>query len=61
MIIRFFCKGKVVEWDQPGFTEWTKKMGKTIDDDGKGGFSGARAIIVLEVWKVCLLLLMHLP
>ena len=51
MIMRLFCKGKVVEWDQPEFAEWTRRMRKPIDDDGHGAFKGARAIIVLEVWK----------
>ena len=51
MIMRLFCKGKVVEWDQPEFAEWTRRMRKPIDDDGHGAFKGARAIIALEVWK----------
>jgi len=45
-ILRFFCRGKVVEWDQPAFETTWKKMGisKPVD--------GARAIILLDVFKV---------
>jgi hypothetical protein len=37
--------GKIVEWDEPGFSGWVHRMGdhKVI---------GARAIIVLEVFRV---------
>ncbi|MCJ1238683.1 hypothetical protein MMC14_006674 [Varicellaria rhodocarpa] len=53
MIMRLFCKGKVVEWDQPEFAEWTRRMRKPIDDDGHGAFKGARAIIALEAQSSC--------
>lgn len=45
-IMRFFCKGKVIEWDQPEFESTRKKMGiaKPVE--------GARAIILLNVFKV---------
>lgn len=44
-ILRFFCTGRVVEWDQPEFNTWIQKMGnhKVI---------GARAVILLDVFQV---------
>lgn len=46
-IMRLFCWGKVVEWDQePDFGAWIERLGgKRVE--------GARAILVLDVWKVC--------
>ncbi|TVY43341.1 Pyridoxamine 5'-phosphate oxidase family protein [Lachnellula occidentalis] len=44
-IMRFFCTGRVVEWDQPEFESLMVRMGKKKVD-------GARAVIVLDVWKV---------
>jgi len=44
-IMRFYCTGRVVEWDQPEFEVLLGKMGKTK-------IEGARAIICLDVWKV---------
>ncbi|PSS22101.1 hypothetical protein M430DRAFT_99469 [Amorphotheca resinae ATCC 22711] len=44
-IMRFFCKGSVVEWDQPEFEVLLAKMGKKRID-------GARAVIKLDVFKV---------
>ena len=44
-IMRFFCHGRVVEWDQPEFKPLLKRMGKE-------NVPGARAIILLDVWKV---------
>jgi hypothetical protein len=44
-IMRFFCKGRVVEWDLPEFEVLLEKMGKKRID-------AARAIIVLDVFKV---------
>ena len=48
-IMRWFCKGRVVEWDQPEYETMLKKM-------GKAEVVGARAVIVLDVWKGRLLL-----
>jgi hypothetical protein len=45
-ILRFFCKGKVIEWDQPEFGTIGEKMGITKPVEG------ARAIILLDVFKV---------
>jgi hypothetical protein len=44
-IMRFFCKGRVVEWDQPEFEVLLTKMGKKR-------IEGARAVIMLAVFKV---------
>ena len=44
-IMRFFCTGKVVEWDQPEFEPLLRKMGKKK-------IEGARAVILLDVFKV---------
>lgn len=44
-IMRFFCMGKIVEWDQPEFEPLIRKMGKE-------SIQGARAIILLDVFKV---------
>lgn len=44
-IMRFFCMGKVIEWDQPEFESLIRKMGKEK-------IEGARAIILLDVFKV---------
>lgn len=45
--MRLFCKGRVVEKGQSEFNDLLKSMGP-----GKG-MTGARAIILLDVWKVC--------
>lgn len=44
-IMRFFCRGSVIEWDRPEFGPVLEKMGKRRVD-------GARAVIMLEVFKV---------
>lgn len=44
-IMRFFCKGRVVEWDQPEFEVLLEKM-------GKARIPSARAVILLDVFKV---------
>ncbi|TVY81255.1 Pyridoxamine 5'-phosphate oxidase family protein ustO [Lachnellula suecica] len=44
-IMRFFCTGRVVEWDMPEFEVLIDKMGKKRVD-------GARAVVLLTVWKV---------
>lgn len=46
-ILRFFCTGSVVEWDQAGFEPLIRKMGKEH-------LAGARAVILLDVFKVTL-------
>lgn len=44
-IVRFFCRGKVVEWDDEAFGGLVGRMG------GKE-VQGARAVVSLDVWKV---------
>lgn len=44
-ILRFFCMGTVVEWDEPSFEPLIRKMGKER-------IAGARAVILLDVFKV---------
>ena len=48
-IMRFFCTGRVVEWDEPEFEPLLKKMGKRRVE-------GARAVILLDIFKVRLLI-----
>ena len=45
-IMRFFCTGRVVEWNEPGFDGWRNRMGNKK-------FTGMRAVILLDVFKVC--------
>jgi len=44
-ILRLFCTGRVVEWNDPGFDGWLKRMGDK-------NIKGARAAIILDVFKV---------
>lgn len=44
-ILRLFCTGSVIEWDQPEFLKYSQRMGKPE-------VVGARAIINLDVFKV---------
>lgn len=44
-IMRLFCTGRVVEYDQPGFEALLKRMGKERID-------GARAVILLDIFQV---------
>ena len=44
-IMRFFCRGRVVEWDQLEFET-------LLADMGKKRIEGPRAIISLDVFKV---------
>ncbi|KAJ5701643.1 hypothetical protein N7488_009191 [Penicillium malachiteum] len=46
-ILRLFCTGTVLEWDQPEFLTCLESMGKRH-------FMGARAILKLDVLKVTL-------
>jgi hypothetical protein len=45
-ILRLFCKGRVTEFWEDGFREGVREMGVEVP-------VGARAIIVLEIFKVC--------
>ena len=44
-ILRFFCRGRVVEYDKPEY-------GRLLQRIEKKEVVGARAVIVLDVWKV---------
>jgi hypothetical protein len=44
-ILRFFCTGRVVEWDQPEFQTILSRMGKERVE-------GARAALMFDIWKV---------
>ncbi|GIK05740.1 hypothetical protein Aspvir_009853 [Aspergillus viridinutans] len=44
-ILRFFCTGSVIEWNQPEFATYLERMGNK-------SVIGARAIIRLDVYKV---------
>ncbi|KAK0387958.1 hypothetical protein NLU13_4202 [Sarocladium strictum] len=46
-ILRLFCKATVVEWDEPAFAGWMKR----ITGNEAPPFEGTRAIIVAEVWE----------
>ncbi len=47
-IMRFFCTGRVVEWDEPEFENLMTK----ILSKGAKRVEGARAVIMLDVFKV---------
>lgn len=51
-IVRFFCRGRVIERVDPKYSEWVKKMGKEDEKE----VLGARAIIVMDVFKVSAIL-----
>ena len=46
-ILRFFCWGRAVEWDQEEFGGLVRRMGKE-----SRLVEGARAVVDLKVWKV---------
>lgn len=46
-IMRFFCRGRVVEYDDEEF-------GALVGEMGKGEVVGARAVVLLDVFKVCM-------
>lgn len=52
-ILRLFCKGEVVEVWEDGFGEVTRGMGMEVP-------VGARAVIRLEIFKVCICVSCHL-
>lgn len=43
-IMRFFCTGTVIEWNEPEFFTFLERMGKTE-------VVGARAVVKLDVFK----------
>lgn len=44
-IMRLFCTGRVIEYADTGYAETLARMGKK-------DFAGARAVILLDIWKV---------
>lgn len=44
-IMRLFCTARVVEWDEPDFGSWLKRMGEKK-------VTAMRAVIILDVFKV---------
>lgn len=44
-ILKLFCTGKILEYDEPGFEGWLSRMGEK-------DVAAARAIVFLNVWKV---------
>lgn len=51
-ILRLFCRGKVVEFWEQGFGDAVRGMGVEVP-------VGARAVILLEIWKVSHVLQYH--
>ncbi|KJZ80457.1 hypothetical protein HIM_00307 [Hirsutella minnesotensis 3608] len=47
-ILRFFCRARVVEWDQPSFPA----LVRTIAKGKRDAFDGARAVILCDIWEV---------
>jgi hypothetical protein len=47
-IMRLFCRSKVVEWDQPSFSN----LVRTISKGRRDAFDGARAVILCDIWEV---------
>jgi len=45
-IMRLFCTGRVIEYADTGYADVLARMGKK-------DFAGARAVILLDIWKVC--------
>jgi len=45
-IMRLFCTGRVIEYADSGYADALSRMGKK-------DFAGARAVILLDIWKVC--------
>ena len=47
-ILRFFCNSRVVEWDHQDFPNMVRRVSR----GKKEAFSGARAVIVCDIWQV---------
>ncbi|KAF4979698.1 hypothetical protein FZEAL_4126 [Fusarium zealandicum] len=46
-IVRFFCRSRVVEWDQPAFPDLVRRVAR----GKRSAFDGARAVIVADVFE----------
>ena len=55
-ILRFFCWGRVIEYDQKGFPGLVSRL---LEGRGREMPEGSRAVIWLDVWKVSNSLLAH--
>ncbi|KAF5022366.1 hypothetical protein F66182_5567 [Fusarium sp. NRRL 66182] len=47
-IVRFFCRSKIVEWDDPAFPDLVNR----IAQGKRTTFDGARAVVVADVFEV---------
>lgn len=47
-IVRFFCRSKIVEWDEPAFSDLVRR----IAQGKRSAFDGARAVVVADVFQV---------
>lgn len=47
-IVRFFCRSRIVEWDEPGFPELVRRVAK----GKRTAFDGARAVVLANVFEV---------
>lgn len=47
-ILRFFCRSRVVEWDEPPFPDLVRRIAK----GKRSAFDGARAVILCDVFEV---------
>ncbi|KAK7397551.1 hypothetical protein QQX98_013075 [Neonectria punicea] len=46
-IVRFFCRSRIVEWDEPAFPDLVRKIAK----GKRSAFDGARAVVVADVFE----------
>ncbi|KAH6885808.1 hypothetical protein B0T10DRAFT_84953 [Thelonectria olida] len=47
-IVRFFCRSKIVEWDEPAFPD----LVRSVAQGKRSAFDGARAVVVADVFEV---------
>jgi hypothetical protein len=47
-ILRLFCRARVVEFDQPDFADWVRR----VSQGKRSTFDGARAVIICDIWQV---------
>ncbi|KAF9877605.1 pyridoxamine phosphate oxidase family protein [Colletotrichum karsti] len=50
-ILRLFCRSRIVEWDDPEFESWMKRI-VPKGAAGRDTYDGARAVVLGEVWEV---------
>ncbi|TEA13797.1 Pyridoxamine 5'-phosphate oxidase family protein ustO [Colletotrichum sidae] len=49
-ILRIFCRSRVVEWNDPAFDSWMKRI--VPPGSSRESYDGARAVVVGDVWEV---------